>query len=253
MQNSRMKILILGGTKFIGRHIVETLFAAGHTISILTRGNSPDELPPEIERLRGDRDLGAAGLSALTDHSWDVCVDVSGYTPRQVRASAEMLRSRIKRYVFISTVSVYKDFAEAPVRETYPRMPAAGEEVTDVNGETYGPLKVTCENIVHEIYGNRCTLLRPQIVVGPYDPYGPLCVLYWVQRAVRGGEMLALLAGGSDYLQVIDVRDLARFVRSVVENDLEGTFNLAGPRFTWAEFIAMLNVSNAVPGCLRKF
>ncbi|MEI9863151.1 MAG: NAD-dependent epimerase/dehydratase family protein [Limisphaerales bacterium] len=238
-----MKILVLGGTKFIGRHIVETLFAAGHSISILTRGNSPDELPPEIERLRGDRDLGAAGLSALNDRSWDVCADVSGYTPRQVRASAEMLRSRIKRYVFISTVSVYQDFAEAPVLETGPRMPAVGEDVTVVNGETYGPLKVTCENIVNEIYGSRCTILRPQIVVGPHDHTGRYA--YWVQRAARGGETLAP-GDGSDHLQVIDVRDLAGFVRTVAENDLEGTFNLAGPRFTWAEFFRMLGVQNAV-------
>ncbi|MEJ0089725.1 MAG: NAD-dependent epimerase/dehydratase family protein [Limisphaerales bacterium] len=238
-----MKILVLGGTKFIGRHIVETLFAAGHTISILTRGNSSDELPPEIERLRGDRDLGSAGLVALKDCSWDVCVDVSGYTPRQVRASAEMLLSRIKRYIFISTVSIYQDFIEAPVLENRPRMPAAGEDVTVVNGETYGPLKVTCENIVNEIYGSRCTILRPQIVVGPYDHTGRYA--YWVQRAAKGGEMLAP-GDGSDHLQVIDVRDLAGFVRSVAENNLEGTFNLAGPRLTWSDFFSMLGVQNAV-------
>jgi 2'-hydroxyisoflavone reductase len=111
-----MRILILGGTQFIGRHIVEALLAAGHGVSILTRGVSPDELPPEVERLRGDRDQGAAGLRAIAARSWDACVDVSGYTPRQVRPSAELLRGRVGRYLFVSAVSVYGDPANRPVR-----------------------------------------------------------------------------------------------------------------------------------------
>ncbi len=105
MHISSMRILILGGTRFIGRHIVETLLTAGHRVSTLTRGKSLDELPVEVERLRGDRDEGVSGLQALKDRLWDVCVDVSGYTPRQVRPSAEMLRASVKRYVFVSAVS----------------------------------------------------------------------------------------------------------------------------------------------------
>jgi 2'-hydroxyisoflavone reductase len=167
-----MRVLILGGTQFVGRHIVETLLAAGHMVSILTRGKTPDELPPQVERLRGDRDKGIFGLEALRGRSWDVCVDVSGYTPRQVRPSAERLRASVKRYVFVSAVRVYGDPDRRPVRETYPRVPPASEDVTEVNDETYGALKVTCENIVQQIYADRCTLLRPQIVVGPHDPSG---------------------------------------------------------------------------------
>ena len=238
-----MNILVLGGTQFVGRHIAETLLAAGHAVSVFTRGLTPDELPTAIERLRGDRDLGTAGLHALTDRSWDVCVDVSGYTARQVRASAETFRSTVKHYVFISAVSVYGDPDQRPVLETHPLMMPAGEDVTEVNGETYGSLKVTCEKIVCDIFHDRFTVLRPQVVIGPHDPSGRYA--YWLQRAMQGGEMLAP-GDGSDHLQMIDVRDLARFVATVIENNSGGTFNLAGPRFTWADFMQLIGASRMV-------
>jgi 2'-hydroxyisoflavone reductase len=235
-----MEVLVLGGTQFVGRHIVEALVAAGHRVSILTRGVSPDELPPEVERLRGDRDAGPAGLGALAGRTWDACIDVSGYTPRQVRASAELLRDGVKQYLYVSAVSAYGDPDERPVLETHPLLPPAAEDVTDVNGETYGPLKVACEQIVQEIYASRCTILRPQVVVGPHDPSGRYT--YWVQRAMQGGEMLAP-GDGSDHLQVIDVRDVARFVRTATQERVTGVFNLAGPRITWAAFIELLGAS----------
>ena len=238
-----MRVLILGGTQFVGRHIVETLLSAGHVVSILNRGKSPDNLPIQVERLRGDRDDGTLGLQALAGRTWDVCVDVSGYTPRQVRPSAEMLRGIVKRYVFVSAVSVYGDPQDRPVVETHPRLPPASEDVTEVVGETYGALKVTCENIVQEIYGSQCTILRPQIVVGPHDPSGRYA--YWVHRATQGGEMLAP-GDGSDHVQMIDARDLAQFTRTVIENDLTGIFNLAGPRLTWADFMRVLGAENVI-------
>ena len=238
-----MRILILGGTQFLGRHIVETLLAAGHAVSVLNRGVTRDELPAQVERLRGDRDEGPPGLQALMGQTWDACVDASGYTPRQVRASAEALHANVQRYVFISAVSVYGDPQDRPVRETHPRMAPADEHVIDVNGETYGALKVACENTVQQLYGDRATLLRPQVIAGPGDPSGRYA--YWVQRAEQGGEMLAP-GDGSDHLQVIDVRDVARFVTTVIERDLAGVFNLAGPRLTWARFITMLGAPNTV-------
>lgn len=234
-------VLVLGGTQFIGRHIVEALLAAGHKVTTLNRGRSVDNLPAPVERLRGDRDEGAAGLTALAGRSWDVCVDVSGYAPCQVRPSAETLQRAVNRYVLISAVSVYGDPRQRPVRETHPRIPAAGEGVTEVDAATYGPLKVACEDIVQEIYGDRCTLLRPQIVVGPHDPTGRYS--HWVQRAMRGGEMLAP-GDGCDHLQVVDVRDLARFVRTAIEDDLGGEFNIAGPRLTWAEWMTLLGAED---------
>ncbi len=232
-----MRILVLGGTEFVGLHIVEALVAAGHSVSIFNRGLTPDTLPPTVERLRGDRDLGGSGVTALEDGRWDACIDVSGYTPRQVRASAELLHTVVDRYAYISAVMVYGDTQLRPVLETHSRVPPADEAITDVTGQTYGALKVACENIVQEIFDERCTLLRPQVVAGPRDPSGRFT--YWVSRATRAGEMLAP-GDGSDHLQVIDVRDVAQFVRAVVERALGGSFNLAGHRLTWREFIALL-------------
>lgn len=239
-----MNILILGGTQFVGRHIVEAFVDSGHAVTVLTRGRSKDELPPQVERLHGDRDEGAAGLEALGGREWDACVDVSGYTPRQVRASAEGLRGRVGRYVFVSTVSVYAEPGRHPVREDDPLSPPAAEDVTEVSGDTYGPLKVTCENIIHEVYGDHnVTVLRPQIVAGPFDHTARYP--YWPDRAARGGQVLAP-GDGSDFLQVIDARDLARFTVKVVEDGIDGIFNLAGPRISWADFMAVLGVSEPV-------
>ncbi|MFC4640094.1 NAD-dependent epimerase/dehydratase family protein [Deinococcus hohokamensis] len=236
-----MNILVLGGTQFVGRHIVEAFLAAGHGVSILTRGKSRDELPAAVERLHGDRNQGAAGLAALEGRLWDACVDVSGYTPQQVRASAARLQDQVRQYVFVSTVSVYAEPNRHPVREDDPLLPPAAEDVTEVTGETYGPLKVTCERIVQEVYGERCAILRPQIVAGPYDHTARYP--YWVDRAGRGGEMLAP-GDGSDHVQVIDARDLAKFTVKVVEEGLSGAYNLAGPRMTWAAFLEVLGVQS---------
>lgn len=238
-----MKILVLGGTQFVGRHIVEAMVDAGHCVTIFNRGQTVDHLPSPIERLRGDRDLGMSGLDALTGRSWDVCVDVSGYTARHVRSSAEKLRGSVGHYVFVSAVSVYGDPVRGPVDETCTRLPPAAEDVTDIGSETYGPLKVICENIVREISADRCTILRPQIVVGPYDPYDRFS--YWVRRAAQGGEMLAP-GNGADFVQFIDARDVARFVMRVSENALSGSFNLAGPRLAWKVLMTLLGAEEIV-------
>jgi 2'-hydroxyisoflavone reductase len=145
--------------------------------------------------------------------------------------------------VFVSAVAIYGDPQDRPVRETHPRVQPAPEDVIAVEGEMYGRLKVTCEDIVQEVYADRCTILRPQIVVGPHDPSGRYP--YWVQRARLSGPMLAP-GDGSDHLQVVDVRDLARFTRTVIENSLSGAFNLAGPRLTWTEFMSILGARDLV-------
>jgi 2'-hydroxyisoflavone reductase len=237
-----MRVLVLGGTRFIGRHMVEALAAAGHQVSVFTRGKSPDELPASIERLHGDRDTAGHGLEALRRRTWDACIDVSGYTPKQVRPSAELLRRAVNRYLFVSTVSVYQDVG-GPVLESHPLLDAAAEDVTEITAETYGPLKVTCERIVLDVYGDRSTILRPQIVAGPHDPTGRHT--YWVQRATQGGEMLAP-GDGRDYVQVVDVRDIARFTGAALERNVAGIFNMAGPRLTWAEFMTVIGARNLV-------
>ncbi len=238
-----MNILVLGGTRFVGRHIVEALCAGGHDVTVFTRGQSPDELPAQVARLHGDRSAGDAGLAALDGRRWDACIDVSGYTPLQVRASAERLRDAVGRYVFISTVSAYASLAEPPIDESHALHAEADESVTQVTGETYGPLKVTCERILRDTCGDRATMLRPQIVAGPFDPTGRHT--YWVQRAMRGGEVL-VPGDGSDHVQVIDARDLARFAVTTVERNTPGIFNLAGPRVTWSTFVEALGISSPV-------
>ena len=237
---TRAKVLVLGETPFVGRHIVQALLKDGHTVSILNRGKSPDELPGEVERLRGDRDMGLPGLQAIRGRSWDACVDVSGYTARQVRPSAETLRESVSCYVFIGTIGVYGDTQDRPVRETNPRVSSVGEDVTEVDGETYARLKVTCEDIVQGIYTNRCTLLRPQIVMGPFDPRDRYS--YWLRRVQQGGEMLA--PATAPIICKSLTRDVAHFVCTVIENALTGPFNLAGPRFTWAEFMKIIGAKN---------
>lgn len=238
-----MKILVLGGTRFVGRHIVEELLRAGHAVTTLNRGQTVDELPPQVERLRGDRDLGVAGLDALSGRQWETCIDVSGFMPLHVRSSTGKLCSSVRHYIYISAVSVYGDPPCGPVDESHPRSPPAGDDVTEINQATYGPLKVACENLVSEVFGDRCTLLRPQIVAGPYDPFDRFS--YWVRRATQGGRMLAP-GSGADHVQFIDARDVARFVRTACERQLSGTFNLAGPRLTWTEFLRVLGACDLV-------
>ncbi len=238
-----MKILILGGTQFIGRYIVEAMLSAGHTVSILNRGKLPDEFPEHIERLRGDRDEGMHGLEILADRTWDTCIDVSGYMPHQVRPSTERLKEKIGRYIFISAVSVYGDPAKGSVYENNTLLPPAGDDVKEINSATYGPLKVACENIVQQAYGNNSTILRPQIVAGPHDPFDRFS--YWVRRSSQGGKMLAP-GNGSDYVQVIDVRDVAQFTKIVTEQNIAGAFNLAGHRLTWNHFMKVLGAENII-------
>lgn len=236
-------VLILGGTQFVGRHIALALLEAGHAVTLFNRGHTPDQLPRDIERLRGDRDAGPPGLTALSGRRWDACIDVSGYTPRQVRASASLLRDHVSHYIYMSAVSVYGDPAShsRPVREDHPRVEPAPEHITEVVGPMYGRLKVTCEDLVQELFPGRSALLRPQIVAGPHDLYDRYS--YWVRRAALPGPTLAP-GDGADHLQVIDARDLARFTLLALQHSLTGPFNLSGPRLTWADFLSILGASS---------
>jgi 2'-hydroxyisoflavone reductase len=236
-----MHILVLGGTRFIGHHIVLELLRSGHTVTTLNRGLTPDDLPAQVKRLRGDRDRGTSGLSELHGQKWDACVDVSGYTAVHTKSAADELQGRIGRYIFISAVSVYGDSRKGPIGESAGLVDAAPEDVTEVIGDMYGRLKVTCERIVCRALGDRATILRPQVVVGPLDPTPRLT--YWIRRA-RQSETMLTPGDGSDFLQVIDVHDIARFASVVIERDLPGTYNLSGERLTWSSFIDMLAPQN---------
>ena len=228
------KILILGGTQFVGRHIAEASIRAGHAVTILNRGLTPDPLAPQVERLRGDRDAGPDGLAALRNRTWDACIDVSGFTPLQVRPALDLLRNRIHRYVFISAVAVYGDPPRGPVTENLPLLAPAPDDVVDLDQEMYGRAKVACENLCNATFADRATILRPQIVAGPHDPSDRYS--HWARRVSQPGPILAP-GDGSDHVQVIDAADLARFTIRTIEHHIGGIFNLAGPRLTWREFL----------------
>ena len=230
-----MRILVLGGTSFVGRAIVEDALQRGHEVTLFSRGKTGTELFPEVERRVGDRESG--DYRALEGGSWDATVDVSGYIPRHVEQAAKALGASAGRYLFISTGSVYdKDAAGEQMTELTPRLPA--ERSTDeITGATYGPLKVACEDDVLSTYGDKATIVRPGIVAGPHDPTDRFT--YWVRRAARGGAVA--LPGRIDQpVQVVDSRDLARLCLRLLEDDKGGIYNAVGPGSptTMAELIA---------------
>jgi len=217
-----MKILILGGTIFLGRHLVEAALERGHDVTLFNRGQHNADLYPTVEKLRGDRD---GGLGALRGRRWDAVVDTSGYVPRLVRASADALRNAVDRYVFISTISVYSDLSAPGVDEEAPVGLLDDEKVEEVGEETYGPLKVLCERTAEEVMPGRVLTIRPGLIVGPYDPTDRFT--YWPHRAAQGGDMLAP-APADRRVQFIDVRDLAAWTVRMVEGRATGTYNATG-------------------------
>ena len=225
-----MNVLILGGSGFIGHHTASALLAAGHRVSAMQRGDGA-ALPTGVQRIRGDREA----LPSLANGGFDACVDTCGYFPRTLRASCGALAG-VRRYVYVSAVRVYGDPAAGPVTESFPRVPPAADDVDEIDDDSYGPLKVACEDVVQAAFGDRVTLLRPQVVAGPGDASGRIA--HW--QALPDGPFPG---DGSDWLQWVDVRDVARFVATVVERDLGGAFNLAGPRLRWREFVEALGVS----------
>ncbi|HLB03563.1 MAG TPA: NAD-dependent epimerase/dehydratase family protein [Gaiellaceae bacterium] len=216
-----MRLLILGGTKFLGRAIADAALERGHELTLFTRGQTSPDLYPQAERLRGDRD---GALAALAGRSWDAVVDTSGYVPRVVRASAELLTGAAAHYAFVSSVSVYRDFAE-PVREESTLATVEDETTEDVQ-EHYGALKALCERVVEEVFPGRALVVRAGLIVGPYDPTDRFT--YWPLRVARGGEVL--VPGDPERLiQCVDVRDLADWIVRAVEQRLAGVFNATGP------------------------
>jgi 2'-hydroxyisoflavone reductase len=215
-----VRLLILGGTKFLGKHVAAAALAAGHEVTLFTRGETNPDLFPEAEHLRGDRD---GHLGALRGREWDVVVDTSGYVPRIVGASAELLADAVGRYVFVSSISVYADFAE-PRSEDAP-LATLDEPTEDYQGPAYGALKALCEAEVERAFPGRALLVRPGLIVGPDDPTDRFT--YWPQRARRGGEILAPTPPERP-VQFVDVRDLAGWIVRMAEAGETGVFNVTG-------------------------
>ena len=219
-----MKLLILGGTVFLARHIVEAALAAGHEVTLFNRGETNPDLFPELEALKGER---PDNLKTLEGQKWDAVIDTSGYTPEAVRATARLLSGSVEHYTFISTISVYQNGGESGLtEEAATALLPEGEPEDQVTGETYGPLKALCEETVLDEFSGDVLVLRPGLIVGPHDPTDRYT--YWPRRLSRGGEVLA--PGDPDRpVQIIDVRDLARWTIESIEGELTGTFNATGP------------------------
>jgi len=220
---SNLTILMLGGTGFIGPHMVREALRRGHSVSLFNRGRTNRELFPDLELLVGDRDNG---LQVLAGRNWDAVIDNSGYVPRHVRDSARLLSSAVSHYLYTSTISVYAGFAN-PNDEDSPLATMPDETVEEVTGATYGPLKALCEKrAAEEIPADRLTILRPTYVCGPGDRTDRFT--YWPVRTMRGGDML-WPGEPSHKIQIIDVRDLANFVVDCVEKKIAGTYNTVTP------------------------
>ncbi|HRW05302.1 MAG TPA: NAD-dependent epimerase/dehydratase family protein [Caldilineaceae bacterium] len=223
-----MNLLILGGTVFVGRHLVEAALARGHTVTLFNRGQrNPDLFQGDeyaaVEQLRGDRD---GALNALEGKRWDAVIDTCGYVPRIVQISAELLADQVAQYVFISTISVYADFSKAGIDENSPLGQLADPTVEEITGETYGPLKVLCEEAAEAALPGRVLTIRPGLIVGPHDPTDRFT--YWPVRIAQGGEILTP-GNPEQQVQFIDVRDLAVWTIHMVEIGQNGIYNATGP------------------------
>lgn len=220
-----MRVLILGGTKFLGRALVDSALARGHEVTLFNRGNTNPDLYPDLEKLRGDRD---GGLSALEGRKWDAVVDTCGYVPRIVKMSAEALADSVEHYTFISSISVYGPPMDANLDESGPVQVIEDETVEEVTGESYGALKALCEQAAETAMPNRVLSVRAGLIVGPYDPTDRFT--YWPIKIARGGDVLAPPANSIG--QMIDVRDLSDWVIMMAEKRQAGIYNATGPAET---------------------
>ncbi len=228
----KLDLLILGGTGFLGPHIVRTALERGHQMTLFNRGRTNPHLFPDLEKLRGDRDPERGdGLQALEQavaagRRWDAVFDTSGYVPRIVAASAGLLARAAGHYLFVSSVSAYASFEKAGIREEDPVGTLEDPSVEAVTGSTYGPLKALCEVAAEKAFPGHATNIRPGLIVGPGDPSGRFT--YWPVRIQEGGEVLGPGAP-TDPAQWIDARDLAAFCVHCVEDQVAGVFNAVGP------------------------
>lgn len=255
-----MKILILGGTGFIGPHQIRYAVARGHKVTMFNRGKTNPGLFPGVEHLEGDRN---GKLDALKGRTWDAVIDNPSTLPRWVRDAAQLLKDSAGQYVFISTLSVYADDSKPGEDESGKTMTLTDPTVEKITGETYGGLKALAEKEAEKAFPGKATIVRPGLIVGPGDTSDRFT--YWPVRIARGGEVLAP-GDPTDHVQFIDARDLSEWIIRLVEQKAFGTFNAMGPssplsmaemlygiravttsdvRFTWvpADFLAAQKVA----------
>ena len=237
-----MRLLILGGTKFLGRHVADAALRTGHDLTLFTRGVTNPELHPDAEHLHGDRD---GNLAALEGRSWDAVIDTSGYVPRLVAAAIDALDAH--HYVFVSSISVYARMSEPGTTEDAPveRVPSQSEDVAS----HYGGLKALCERVVAERLPRRHLNVRPGLIAGPHDPTDRFT--YWTRRAAMPGPLLAP-APADRPVQLIDVRDLSEWLVRAAEERVRGTMNAVGEPFAFGNIVGGADVAWAPPEWLLE-
>ncbi len=220
---SPLRILILGGTRFLGVHQVEYALERGHAVTLFNRGRTNPELFPNVEKLVGDRN---DDLAALEGGEWDVVIDNSSSIPRWVRQSAQLLQGSARQYIFTSSISAFADFSTAGMDETAPVGTLEDPTIEEITGETYGPLKALCEAEAERAFPGRATIVRPGLIVGPRDNTDRFT--YWPVRIDRGGEVMAP-GDGTDPVQFVDGRDLGAWMIRLAEEGHTGVYNATGP------------------------
>jgi 2'-hydroxyisoflavone reductase len=233
-----VNVLVLGGTRFLGRAIVDALLAGGHEPTLFNRGQTNPELYPDVEKLRGNR---REDLAALEGRRWDAVFDAAAYLPADVGRSVAALRGAVGRYTLVSSISAYADMRVPPVEGAAVAELAPGDEESE-SDDTYGARKAACERIVEDAFGVRALVVRPGLIVGAHDPTGRFT--YWPHRVARGGVVLAP-GSPEDLVQFIDVRDLAAWMVRATEDSRRGTFNVTGEPVA---FGAVLDECRAVTG-----
>ncbi len=236
-----MDILILGGTQFLGRHFVEIALNRGDRVTLFNRGETNSNLYPDVEKLVGDRIKG--DLTALQGRKWDIAIDTAGYFPnlaQLVRDTAELLHDSVKFYVFISTISVYPEF-QTNGDETSSVYSVDKAFPDEMNADTYGMHKVLAESVVNEIYNQNSLIVRPGLIVGPYDNIGRFT--YWIGRIAEGGEILAPEKPELP-VQYIDARDLVEWIYQMALNQKGGVYNAVGPDY-------LLTLGNFLETCRK--
>jgi 2'-hydroxyisoflavone reductase len=217
------KLLIIGGTRFLGYYVTQTALERGHEVTLFNRGKSHPDAFPQVEQIQGDRD---ADIEMLTGRQWDSVIDTSGYFPRIVGKSAQLLAGSVPHYIFVSSISAYASPIPDDSDENAPLQTLEDPTVEEVRGDTYGGLKALCEQAVQEAFPDGTMIVRPTLIVGPRDATDRFS--YWVRRIARGGEVLAP-ATPDRPVQLIDTRDLAAWLATAAENRTTGVFNGSGP------------------------
>jgi len=226
-----LKVLILGGTNFLGPHLVDELQQRGHEVTLFNRGTQDLSRFQNVEHLKGDRD---GDLTALEGRVWDVVIDTCGHLPRVVGASSQILCDAARHYTYISSIGAHADFHQLGITEEYPLAELEDPNDEVITEQNYGALKAACEQVVQNYFPNSALIVRPGLIVGPYDLTDRFT--YWANRISKGGDVLAP-GNPATHVQFIDVRDLSKWIVDHVESEAVGAYNVTGKPISFESFL----------------